>query len=109
MVAVDFQGFVVAGLGLLQPSHVQVNISHMSDRMGQPERIALRSVECKRIIVVPERGITVVKVALDLAESCECLCQVGGNAGLAAESDRLGQTALRVVISVFPSRLMGKS
>src|SRR5258708_35187183 len=91
VLAIDFERGVVAGLSQIQPSYVQVNVSHMPDRVGHPETIALRLVYDQCFLVVLESGIAVMKVALDLPERCDCLRQIQWYAGLAAESDRLDQ------------------
>ena len=69
MAAIKIQGFSITGLGQIGTLALPVNVSHMSNCVGQSEDISFGAVEGGRFLVELEGSVSVMQVPLDLAQT----------------------------------------
>jgi len=105
MIPVYSQGFAITSLGDLVIPYMTLNIRHMSNRMGQLERISLIPVKGHRFLVVPKRGVVVMHISLNLAKIGQSSRQLTALVSFPAKRNGLDQIALRIVKSILSSRL----
>jgi hypothetical protein len=96
VVAIERQGFVVAGLGQLCTSRIVMNIAEMPNRVREPERLVQLAEDGDGFLIVLSRGIGVREASLELAQVSEHLCQLCSGAFLPYEINGEEEIALGV-------------
>src|SRR5580704_15794492 len=104
MLAVYTQRFIVITFGELMIPYMTMNVRHMPNCMGQPERISLIPVKSHSFLIVPKRGVVVMHVSLNLAKIGHSPRQLTRHVSFPAKHNGLDQIALRIVKSILSSR-----
>ena len=91
MRAINFQSFAVARLGEFRAPIFAVNVAQVPDGMRQLKRVALRPVNGRGFLIMPQRDISRAQVPFYLAQRTERSRQLAGRVTSAAQPNRLGQ------------------
>ena len=101
---VKCERLVVARLGQFRPTRILMDVTQMSNRVCQGERIAFVAANGDRFLVQRSRCIATPQVSLDLAKPLECLHQFALHTSLATQRHRVGPIPMCVGRSILTPR-----
>ncbi len=73
--SIDLERFFITRLCPAELLRIAQNVAHMADRVRQPQRIATSSINVRCSLVILDRDVVMLQIALRLTKRSQRLCK----------------------------------